>query len=151
LAYDFAIFPERRIAFFKFWDDVSTVSAKEAFIRYTNDENFDPAYLMVTDARAVTSIHATFQSILFGVEGLRDLFAKFERGSISAILVSNTTQFGYARMLEQVLAFLSPITVRIAFHQEALRAVTQRPDLDIEQLVIRRTGIAFAKDRRESL
>jgi hypothetical protein len=136
LAYRFKVFPEKRVAFFKFWDDVSTVSAKEAFIQYTNDENFDPSFLMVTDAREVTKIHATFQSVLFGVEGLRQPLAKFERGTISAILVSDSTQFGYARMLEQVLAFLSPIVVRIAFHEDELRTVAQRPDLDIEQLAV---------------
>jgi hypothetical protein len=136
LAYRFKVFPEKRIAFFKFWDDVSTVAAKEAFIQYTKDENFDPSFLMVTDAREVTKIHATFQSVLFGVEGLRQPLAKFERGTISAILVSDSTQFGYARMLEQVLAFLSPIVVRIAFHEDELRTVAQRPDLDIEQLAL---------------
>jgi hypothetical protein len=136
LAYRFKVFPEKRVAFFKFWDDVSTVSAKEAFIQYTNDENFDPSFLMVTDAREVTKIHATFQSVLFGVEGLRQPLAKFERGTISAILVSDSTQFGYARMLEQVLAFLSPIVVRIAFHEDELRTVAQRPDLDVEQLAV---------------
>lgn len=136
MAYRFKVFPEKRIAFFKFWDDVSTVSAKEAFVQYTKDENFDPSFLMVTDAREVTNIHATFQSVLFGVEGLRQLLAKFERGTISAILVSDSTQFGYARMLEQVLAFMSPIVVRIAFHEDELRTVAQRPDLDIEQLAL---------------
>lgn len=134
MAYSFKVFPEKRIAFFKFWDDVSTASAKEAFVQYTRDESFDPTYLMVTDARGVTKIRATFQSVLFGVEGLRNLLTKFEKGTISAILVSDTTQFGYARMLEQVLAFLSPITVRIAFHEDELRAVAERPDLDIGQL-----------------
>jgi hypothetical protein len=134
LAYKFKILPEKRVAFFKFWDDVSTVAAKEAFVRYTKDEDFDPAYLMVTDAREVTSIHATFQGILFGVEGLRDLLAKFERGTISAILVSDSTQFGYARMLEQVLDFLSPITVRIAFDEDELRTLAKRPELSIADL-----------------
>lgn len=134
MAYRIKVFPEKRVAFFKFWDDVATVSAKEAFVRYTKDENFDPTYLMVTDAREVTNIHATFQDVLFGVEGLRDLLAKFEPGTVSAILVSDSTQLGYARMLEQVLAFLSPITVRVVFDEDALRAATQRPDLDIEQL-----------------
>jgi hypothetical protein len=134
LAYRFKVFPEKRVAFFRFWGDVSTASAKEAFVQYTKDENFDPTYLMVTDARGVTKIHATFESVLFGVEGLRNLLTKFERGTISAILVSDTTQLGHARMLEQVLAFLSPITVRIAFQEDELRAVAQRPDLDIELL-----------------
>lgn len=132
MAYSFKVFPEKRVAFFRFWDDVSTASAKEAFVEYTKDENFDPTYLMVTDARGVTEIHATFQSVLFGVEGLRDLLAKFKRGTISAILVRDNTQLGYARMLEQVLALLSPITVRIAFREDELRTVAQRPDLDIE-------------------
>jgi hypothetical protein len=130
----FRIFPEERIAFFKFWDDVSTASAKEAFVRYTRDENFDPAFLMVTDARDVTRIDASFQGILFGVEGLRDLLGKFERGTISAILVSDSTQFGYVRMLQQVLDFLSPIKMRIAYDEEELRAIAMRPDLDIAQL-----------------
>ena len=123
------------MAFFKFWNDVSIESAKEAFVRYTKDENFDPSYLMVTDAREVTSIHASFQGILFGVDGLRDQLGIFEQGTISAILVSNSTQSGYVRMLEQVLSFLSPITVRIAYHEDALRALVQRPDLDLAQLV----------------
>jgi hypothetical protein len=134
VAYSFRVYPERRVVFFRFWDDVTTVSAKEAFVQYTKDQNFDPTYLMVTDARGVTSINATFQSILFGVEGLRNLLSKFERGTISAILVKDSTQLGYARMLEQVLAFLSPITVRIAFDEDSLRVLAQRPDLDIQQL-----------------
>ena len=134
MAYRIKVFPEKRIAFFKFWDDVATVSAKEAFVQYTRDENFDPSYLMVTDARDVTRIHASFQDVLFGVEGLRDLLAKFERGTISVILVSDSTQLGYARMLEQVLAFLSPITVKVVFDEAALRTATDRPDLDVKQL-----------------
>jgi hypothetical protein len=136
LAYKVKVFPEKRVVFFRFWDDLSTASAKEAFVQYTKDEDFDPTYLMVTEARDVTTIHATFQSVLFGVEGLRSLLARFEKGTISAILVSDTTQFGYARMLEQVLAFMSPITIRIAFHEDELRAVAQGPDLDIKQLAL---------------
>jgi hypothetical protein len=134
LAHKFKVFPEQRIAYFKFWDDVSIGSAREAFVGYTQDENFDPSYLMVTDAREVTSINASFQGVLFGVEGLRDQLARFEQGATSIILVSDSTQMGYARMLEQVLAFLSPIKVRIAYHEDSLRALAQRPDLDLAQL-----------------
>ncbi|MDZ4085924.1 MAG: hypothetical protein U1E69_03885 [Tabrizicola sp.] len=107
MAYRFSVVPHKSVTYFKFWDDVTVASAKEAFVQYTRDPNFNPKYLMVTDAREVTEIHATFQGVLFGVEGLRDLLAKFDRGTISAILVSDSTQFGYVRMLEQVLDFLS--------------------------------------------
>lgn len=124
------------MAFFKFWDDVSIGSAKEAFVRYTQDENFDPSYLMVTDAREVTSVHASFQGVLFGVEGLRDQLANFEHGTISAILVRDGTQFGYARMLGQVLDFLSPIKVHIAFDEDELRTLADRPDLNIAELSV---------------
>lgn len=134
LAYKFKVFPEKRLAFFKFWDDVSIRSAKEAFLGYTKDENFDPSYLMVTDAREVTSIDASFQGILFGVEGLRNQLANFERGTISAIVVRDGTQLGYARMLGQVLDFLSPIKVRIAFDEDELRTLVEKPDLNIAQL-----------------
>lgn len=134
LAHSFRIYPEKRVAIFKFWDEVSTASAKQAFVQYTSHEDFDPSYVMLTDAREVSRIDATFLGILHGVEGLRDVLAKFDRGTISVVLVKDSTQFGYVRMLEQVLDFLSPIRIRIAFQDDDLRALSQRPDLSIAQL-----------------
>lgn len=136
MAHRHKIYPEQRISFFEFWDEVSTSSAKDAFVQYTADINFNPAYVMVSDARNVTNIVTSFRGILHGVEGLRDLLSRFERGTISAVLVSNTTQFGYARMLEQVLDLLSPIRLRIACNEDELRILTQRPDLDLQQLAV---------------
>lgn len=134
MAYRFTIVPGKGVTYFKFWDDVTSSSAKEAFVQYTKDAGFDPGYLMVTDAREVTRVHASFQSILFGVESLRDLLAKFERGTISAILVNDSTQFGYARMLEQVLDFLSPIKVIVAYDEQELLALAGKPDLTLAEL-----------------
>lgn len=134
MAYRFSVVPQKSVTYFKFWDDVTVASAKEAFVQYTRDPNFNPKYLMVTDARDVTEIHATFQGVLFGVEGLRDLLAQFDRGTISAILVSDSTQFGYVRMLEQVLDFLSPIKVRVAYNERELFQLAGRPDLTLADL-----------------
>lgn len=134
MAYNVKVFPEMRLAYFHFWGEISAATGKEAFLQYTNDESFDPSYLMVTDARDVTKIQATFQTILFGTEGLRSLLARFKPGTISAILLRDSTQMGYARMLEQVLALLSPIEVRIACSEDELCRFAERPDLDIAQL-----------------
>jgi hypothetical protein len=136
LAYHVKIFPEMRLAYFRFCDEISAATGKEAFLQYTKDESFDPSYLMVTDARDVTKIHATFQKILFGTESLRSLLARFKPGTISAILLRDSTHMGYARMLEQVLALLSPIEVRIAFDEDELRTIAGRPDLNIGQLAV---------------
>lgn len=125
-----------RLAYFRFWGEISTTTGKEAFLQYTKDENFDPSYLMVTDARDVTRIQTSFQGILFGAESLHSHLAKFKLGTISAILLRDRTQMGYARMLEQVLALVSPIEVRIAFDEDELRRFAERPDLNIAQLAV---------------
>jgi hypothetical protein len=151
LAYYVKVFPEKRIAYFRFWDEISTATGKEAFLQYTSDENFDPTFLMVTDARDVTKIHANFQGILFGTESLRRLLAKFEPGTISAILVRDTLQFGFARILEQVLALLSPIEVRIAFDEDELRTVAERSDLNIAQLALACGGLGHTASSLGSL
>ncbi|MFN5998716.1 MAG: hypothetical protein ACK47C_05980 [Paracoccaceae bacterium] len=134
MAHRFTIIPEKRTAFFKFWDEVSVASAKNAFVSYTLHKDFDPTNVMVTDAREVTSIHASFQSVFFEVQGLRELLGRFAPGAVSVILVRDSTQFGYARMLQQVLDYMSPIKLLVAYSEDELRTLAERPDLNIAQL-----------------
>lgn len=107
--HDITIIPEKRIALFDFQGDMSVSDGRQVFLDYVRWNNFDPKHVMMTDARKVTSVSATFAQVFAAVQTLREQLGNFERGALSIVLVQNSNQFAYARMLEQILDFLSPI------------------------------------------
>lgn len=128
------IFSKKGVSLFIFSGEMTIVDGRQAFVEYVNHEEFDPAYVMITDARGVTSIEATFKGVLSAVFGLAGLIEKFRSGAKSVILVQDPSQFGYARMLEQILDYSSPIRVQIALSEEEALSLAGRPEVSFAEL-----------------
>jgi hypothetical protein len=129
------ILSKKGVSLFHFSGEMTIADGRQAFVEYVNHEEFDPAYVMITDARGVTSIEATFKGVLSAVFGLAGLIKKFRSGAKSVILVQDPSQFGYARMLEQILDYSSPIRVQIALCEEEALSLADRPEVSFAELL----------------
>jgi hypothetical protein len=118
VAHAFTIRSELNLVCFRFHDTVSIADARKAFEDYVTHPGFDPAYVMLTDARRVTNIEANFSGILAEVQALARYLRRFEKGALSVVLVSGNTTFGMVRMLEQILDFTSRIKMRVAWTEQ---------------------------------
>lgn len=134
MSYHFAIHPSQKIACFRFSDRVNISEARQAFVDYVAHPDFQPDYAMLSDARAVTGIEASFVGILTNVQGLSAQLRNFEKGAVSVVLVAGATTFGMVRMLEQVLDFTSKIKMRIATTEGEALAEVGLPDADFAAL-----------------
>jgi hypothetical protein len=134
LAYRFVLHADQKVACFRFHDVLSVTSARQAFVDYVAHPDFDPGYTMLSDARDVTKIDASFISILTAVQGLSAHLSKFDKGAMSVVLVSNSTTFGMVRMLEQVLDFASRIKMRIAWTEDEALTIAGLTDADFARL-----------------
>lgn len=121
MPYDITLYPDLSLAHFRFFGKMSISDAKQAFLDYVALPGFDPAHVMLSDARNVTGIDATFLGILGNIYGLAAPLRKFDRGALSVVLVSDDVSFGMVRMLEQVLDMTSRIKIRAVWSEaEAL-------------------------------
>jgi hypothetical protein len=132
--HDITIIPEKGIALFDFQGDMSVNEGRQVFLEYVSCNNFDPKHVMMTDARKVTSVSATFAQVFAAVQTLREQLGNFDRGALSIVLVQNSNQFAYARMLEQILDFLSPITIRVAYNEEEALSLAARSERSLSEL-----------------
>ncbi len=113
MPYKIQIHTPREIALFRFDGAVTVKEAKQAFLDYVDLPGFNPDFVMLSDARAVTQIDAGFTQILTSLFGLSRPLSKFSSGALSVVLVGSDTVFGSARMLEQALDYVSKIKLRI--------------------------------------
>jgi len=121
MPYDITLYPDLSLAYFRFFGQLSISGAKQAFLDYVALPGFDPAHVMLSDARDITGIEATFLGILGNIYGLAAPLRKFDRGALSVVLVSDDVSFGMVRMLEQVLDMTSRIKIRAVWSEaEAL-------------------------------
>ncbi len=113
MPYKIQVHTPRQIALFRFDGAVTVKEAKQAFLDYVEMPDFNPDFVMLSDARTVTQIDAAFTQILSNLFGLSRPLSKFSSGALSVVMVSDDTVFGSARMLEQALDYISKIKLRI--------------------------------------
>ena len=130
----FTIHATLRLGCFRFSDRISISDARQVFVDYVAHADFNAGYAMVTDARTVTAIDASFVGILTNVQGLLVPLRQFEKGAVSVILVAGQTTYGMARMLEQVLDYTSKIKVRIASTEAEALTLAGQPDAEFASL-----------------
>jgi hypothetical protein len=122
LPYRLKIIPEKKLAFFAFAGHLTASEGRAAFIEYTDHELFCPTYPMLSDARGVSGIDASFPDVFAKMVSLGSRLRTFKSPVLSIVLVRTEVQFGYARMLEQVLAAMSLIQLHVVTEEaEALR------------------------------
>jgi hypothetical protein len=129
MPYELQVLPEAGVAFFRFVGQVNAREGMEAFLLYTEHSSFSPEHVMLTDARGVTSIDASFIEVLSICLSLRAQLGKFDKEVLSVVLVGTEHQFGFARMLEQVLNLLSNIRLHVVNGvDEALNLTSLGPE-----------------------
>lgn len=112
------------------WGLVSVKEAKQCFLDYVAHPDFDPTYVMLTDARGVDEIDASYRDILLNVMGLIKPLRHFKDKALSVILVENDMAYGMAHMLQQVLDSVSPIRVQTVEDEVSALALIDRPEKD---------------------
>jgi hypothetical protein len=116
------ILPEKGLAVFTFSGLLTVGEARESFVEYTDHELFCPTYTMLSDARGVTDIEASFLEVFTKLMSLGSRLRKFNSQVLSVVLVGTEVQFGYARMLDQLLDATSVIRLFVVTEEaEALR------------------------------
>jgi hypothetical protein len=100
-----------RLVHFRMRDSLTVAQFRRAFLDFVESPDFHPHYLILTDAREVTELHADFKGIFNAVQGLAQVFAKFESAVPCIIIVKGDLHFGMARMLQQILEVFSNIRV----------------------------------------
>jgi hypothetical protein len=122
LPYRLKIIPEKRLALFTFSGLLTASEGRAAFVEYTDHKLFCPTYSMLSDARGVSGIDASFPDVFAKTVSLGSRLRIFTRPVLSIVLVRTEVQFGYARMLEQVLDAASLIHLHVVTDEaEALR------------------------------
>ena len=134
MGYQFWIFPQQRISLFRFEGQVSVAIARKAFESYVQHPDFDPSYPMITDARGVLEVDASFRQIVRNILGLSRPLCRFDRPVPSVVLVGNDTVFGMVRMLEQVLDSVSRIELRAVWSEAEALSLARRTEVRLEEV-----------------
>ena len=125
MPHSYRIQPNRQVVTFRFEGVMTVDNTAEVFVDYVHDPGFDPGFPTLGDARAVTRVEATFLGILWKVGRRTPEFARFTHPTTAAVLVNDTTIYGYVRMLEQVLDMSTQIGMVAAWSEaEALEIVS---------------------------
>jgi len=126
VGYQIRILPDRDVATFRFYGKISVSIARKAFEDYVAHPDFDPGFTMISDAREVTGLDASYRQIVANILGLARPLRRFDKEVFSVVLVGDETTYGMVRMLEQVLDFFSAIQLRPVWSEaEALRLATR--------------------------
>lgn len=126
LAYVISIHPDRRLALFRFWGEVTVAQATRAFLDYTRDPLFDAGHVMLTDGRAVSRVEADFQGIFYNVSTLLPQLRRFRAGALSIVLVADPVVEAQVETLAKVLGWSSQIRMLSVWSEsEALRLAEQ--------------------------
>lgn len=134
MGYQIRILPDRGVATFRFHGEISVSIARKAFEDYVAHPDFDPGFTMISDAREVTGLDASYRQIVANILGLARPLRRFDKEVLSVVLVGDETTYGMVRMLEQVLDFFSAIALRPVWSEaEALR-LAGLPDVRFAEL-----------------
>lgn len=110
---DVSIHPDRTLGLFRMTGAVDVPSVLGAFRRYVDHPQFDPDFVMLTDARHVSAVNADFRGIVGGVQRALILMRRFHKETPSVICAPNDVPFGMARILQQVAEPVSFIRFEI--------------------------------------
>ncbi|MEC7764632.1 MAG: hypothetical protein VX874_22200 [Pseudomonadota bacterium] len=123
MSYSIKIHPDRRIAFFRFSGQVNVRIGHQAFLDYVQMPDFNPHFTMLTDARRVIEVDASFREIVQVVMQVMRNLRQFDKPVKSVVLVSSEKAFVIARLLDQVLERASLISIQIARDEEEALAL----------------------------
>lgn len=148
MPYQILPMPSHGITAFKFTGEMSADEGRQAFVEYTSRPDFDPNHWMITDAREVTGVKATFKDVTRGVASLVGRLRLFRTPVRSVILVDGESPFVWSRVVDQVLEKYSPIEVRVTRDPLEAMVLIGCPDLLVDDLFSSpQDGSAVAPDR----
>ncbi|MBL6427404.1 MULTISPECIES: hypothetical protein [Maritimibacter] len=134
MSYSIRIHPDRRIAVFHFSGVLNPQVGKQAFLDYIRMPDFDPHFAMLTDARQLNGVEASFPEIVSGVMKVMRNLRQFDQPVRSVILVNSEKPFVVARLLDQVLERASKIRIHIAREEHEALALVGCSDTDFARL-----------------
>lgn len=134
MSYSIRIHPDRRIAVSRFSGHLNVRIGQQAFLDYVQMPGFDPHFTMLTDARCVVEVEATFREIVHGVVHAMRKLRLFDQPVSSVILVGSEKQYVVARLLDQVLERASKIRIHIAREEGEALALAGCADTPFSEL-----------------
>jgi hypothetical protein len=90
---------------------------------------------MIVDIRGVIKIEASFENIFWTSASIGNESSRFPCDAKVVVLVSNSTQYGFTRIVAQVLDYLYSIEVISAFNEEDVLKHRGRCEVSFAQLI----------------
>lgn len=111
--HDLTFVPDHNLFVLRFHGLMTVDDGTRAFREMVRHPSFHSAAWVMADTRGVTEAQVDFAGTFASVQGLLGDMAKFGGGSRAVLLVQGETHFGLARMLEQIMAALANLKIRV--------------------------------------
>lgn len=109
--HDLTHISERNLFVLRFHGLLTAGDGKRGFLDIVGHPGFHPDVWILTDTRAVTEARIGFTDMFTTALSVLSEIRRFSPKARAVILVGNETQFGLARMLEQVIDSLASLLI----------------------------------------
>ncbi|GAA4225094.1 hypothetical protein GGQ68_001780 [Sagittula marina] len=131
---EYTFHPDQKLAFFRFFNQITVQDCVETFRAYVAHPDFRPDDLMLSDTRQLEGIDATCLGIIVAVERLLPCFRAFPDTARSIIYAKNDLIFGMARMMQQVIEPVSTFEFQIHRTEADALAAANMPQTSLDDL-----------------
>ena len=132
----FSIYPTLQLSTFNMEGTISASEVKDCFATYTHHSDFDPSYPLVMDARRVDEVEATFSEILLAATAVLPRILMLSPGTPAALIANKPHVLSTAKMLEEVLSFLSQIRLRVVTSVPEAALLVGKTEKDTQLLLL---------------
>jgi hypothetical protein len=133
--HSFKFLSEKGVALIRIWGEINVESARMAFAEFFCHQDFISNAKMIVDIRGVIKIEASFENIFWTSTSIGNESSRFPCDAKVVVLVSNSTQYGFTRIVAQVLDYLYSIEVISAFNEEDVLKHRGRCEVSFAQLI----------------
>ncbi|WP_157733518.1 hypothetical protein [Antarctobacter heliothermus] len=131
---DVSVHPARRLALFEMHGVITVPDAIDGLRSFVEHPLFDPGLVMLTDARHVDDVVASFIGIVGGAHRSRALFCNFRQEAHNVIYAPQDVAFGMARVMQQVVEPLSYLRFDILRDETEALANAGQDELSFDAL-----------------
>ena len=114
--------------------DASVQECVDTFAAYVHHPQFHTGLVLLTETRDLIRVETGFRGVVSAVQRSMPLLRRFPKGSRSVIHAPGDLNFGLARMLQQVVAPISPLSVEIHRDAAAALACAGQPETSFADL-----------------
>ncbi|WP_306043547.1 hypothetical protein [Mameliella sp. MMSF_3510] len=130
----YSIHPNRGLAHFRMSGTIDVPQTLGSFSDYVQNPQFDPSFVMLTDAQEVGVVDADFLGIVGGVQRAMTFLRSFPNEAFSIIYAPRDLTFGMARIMQQVVEPVSKLRFHILRDEGEALARAGQPETDFNAL-----------------